>query len=449
MISSLRLTFAGSTRHSNDHQPPEHVQQKTPPPELDLFQHSNELMLNSNDAAQSMGTSILQVYLQAFLKNKQPYLSKGQQAQSIPLPRTLAQHHEQMVHLLHRVAHIGIPGKLDNGKMTLQEAFRGNHPFLVHGVLKRLRGEEGASELNRKDYLGATAIHTAILTRHFPEVEMMLKKGANPFMPDSAGKSLLQRLADMGEIQRLDQLIKPTQPCLIDDQSQVVQGLQRQAKESEQAIADYAAHFSSLSPRQRQLKLVNLGSEKAAPETEKQRLHQVLSLMRLGANIKTFDQFGYSALHWAAQNGHDGLVFAFLQRGADVNAKDDKGNTPLLNAVCSCSSKVMNMLLQAGANASLANGQGNTPLIIGAFRGTGDMVQALIDAGGNVNAANVYRETPLHLAAHSEPGFSSVVEALLKHGADPKAVDSNGTTPLDRAIAKDHENLVKILKPLQ
>ncbi len=58
------------------------------------------------------------------------------------------------------------------------------------------------------------------------------------------------------------------------------------------------------------------------------------------------------------------------------------------------------------------------------------MVQALIKAGANIEVQDEYGGTPLHVAA----GFSetpAVVQALLDAGADPKARDEDGRTPFD------------------
>ena len=63
-----------------------------------------------------------------------------------------------------------------------------------------------------------------------------------------------------------------------------------------------------------------------------------------------------------------------------------------------------------------------------------DMVGDLVKAGAKVNARNKKRQTPLHLAANANVGGSDVsseVETLLlDSGADMKAQDVFGRTPL-------------------
>ena len=40
------------------------------------------------------------------------------------------------------------------------------------------------------------------------------------------------------------------------------------------------------------------------------------------------DEYGWTALHWAALNGHKEVVQLLISNGADVNAKNSDGKTP-------------------------------------------------------------------------------------------------------------------------
>ncbi|XP_064099279.1 poly [ADP-ribose] polymerase tankyrase-1-like isoform X2 [Macrobrachium nipponense] len=64
------------------------------------------------------------------------------------------------------------------------------------------------------------------------------------------------------------------------------------------------------------------------------------------------------------------------------------------------------------------------------------MIQGIIRNGANVNARDDQGLTALHLAASGKhPISSEVVRALLNVGADPRAVDKKGNTPLHHAIS--------------
>mgnify|MGYP000023170429 FL=1 len=71
------------------------------------------------------------------------------------------------------------------------------------------------------------------------------------------------------------------------------------------------------------------------------------------------------------------------------------------------------------------------------------MVDFLIGRGANLEARDPHR-TPLFLAAHY--GRVEIVKLLIKHGADPNALDLHtGETPLDRAKLGSYHDLIKIL----
>jgi ankyrin repeat protein len=69
------------------------------------------------------------------------------------------------------------------------------------------------------------------------------------------------------------------------------------------------------------------------------------------------------------------------------------------------------------------------------------MVEFLIANGAKVNARANNGQTPLHKAANGGdrkdntpgPGHLAAATALLKHGADPRAKDDSGQSPLDLA----------------
>ena len=60
---------------------------------------------------------------------------------------------------------------------------------------------------------------------------------------------------------------------------------------------------------------------------------QLLSLIRLGANVNTKDRMGRTPLHFAAETGNFVKVKALAEAGADLNAADVMGITPLQGAV--------------------------------------------------------------------------------------------------------------------
>ncbi|CAM9790448.1 unnamed protein product, partial [Ectocarpus sp. 6 AP-2014] len=56
-------------------------------------------------------------------------------------------------------------------------------------------------------------------------------------------------------------------------------------------------------------------------------------------------------------------------------------------------------------------------------------IGALLEGGGHVNARTQHNNTPLHTAC--ERASVSVVELLLRWGADEKLANNDGDTPAD------------------
>lgn len=197
-------------------------------------------------------------------------------------------------------------------------------------------------------------------------------------------------------------------------------------------------------------------------------------LVTAGATVTAIDEDGDTPLHDVPNVK---IAKMFLQHGADALAKNKDGKTPIHTASARGDMDVVNLLLENGAYLDEADAIGQTPLILAAGSDL-DLLRLLLDRGASVNArtdagwtalyyairslspscvklllskgadANsrldkpfgVHNTTPLHYATViSRSGYSSapIILALLDHGADLEAKDSDGATPLLRAIATD------------
>ena len=98
------------------------------------------------------------------------------------------------------------------------------------------------------------------------------------------------------------------------------------------------------------------------------------------------------------------------------------------------------LILQEAGKCNLENDrdlEGRSPLHIAAWQGNASMVELLIRYGADVNAVDREQRTPLQSAAWQ--GHESVVWLLLKHGASGDQPCSQGATPL--SIGEPHEQL--------
>lgn len=185
---------------------------------------------------------------------------------------------------------------------------------------------------------------------------------------------------------------------------------------------------------------------------------KVKALLAKGADVKAKTQMGQHALIVAAGTPRaTESVKLLLAAGAPVNERGARGTTALLSALgSSCAEENAKLLLAAGADVKAIDGSG-----MGAAHAIVDcpveFLRGLIAQGANVNAQNTFGGkvragdiqlvglSPLMLAA-AQSGTTKV-KMLLEAGADVKAKDIRGMTPLHFAVSSEDQN-VEVVKLL-
>lgn len=184
---------------------------------------------------------------------------------------------------------------------------------------------------------------------------------------------------------------------------------------------------------------------------------QLRNLLLDGADPNMQDDYGESALNWAAQLGHTPIVKDLLAAGADVetrgrlfgapplilaarggfrgivsllavhadlDAADLKGATALMRAVERPDSLIkpprkinyiVKTLLEQGADPDRQDGEGYTALMWAVHWGNKDAVRLLIAYGASFTHQNLSGETALDIADGN--GDTEMVELLHELGA--------------------------------
>ncbi|KAJ0181840.1 hypothetical protein K1T71_002562 [Dendrolimus kikuchii] len=95
--------------------------------------------------------------------------------------------------------------------------------------------------------------------------------------------------------------------------------------------------------------------------------HKVQSLIDKAKNSKelvnALDNSGYTALHYAARNGHVEVCKVLLNYGGDIDAQTRSGKvTPLLKAAAAGKAATVKLLIQSGAKVDAQDVDGKTVL---------------------------------------------------------------------------------------
>ncbi|EGE01373.1 hypothetical protein TEQG_08570 [Trichophyton equinum CBS 127.97] len=172
-------------------------------------------------------------------------------------------------------------------------------------------------------------------------------------------------------------------------------------------------------------------------------------------NILDRDRAGNSySLHWAANRDRADIVKLLLDRGAEKSRKGFDGRNALGMVLYYSLSprkvepkqmETIQVLLDHGFSVDES---GMDPSLLGHAAGFTDyetvsfsrheLVKFLLSQGASVNSLDDRLNTPLHLHVSTSQPDERVVRLLLDAGADLSARNTNGETPLLRAVSALH-----------
>jgi ankyrin repeat protein len=177
-------------------------------------------------------------------------------------------------------------------------------------------------------------------------------------------------------------------------------------------------------------------------------------LIAAGADLKAIQKNGRNALHLAAASANPEAVRFLLDQKLQVNAPSSSGDTPLMNAAAAGRLETVTLLLRAGASVNDAERNALKTALMVAANGPvtpanlppddrpmmncgppadyQKIVELLLTAGADLRARDSAGHTPLHWAA-AAAGSSEIVALMISHGAQMDAKDRMGQTPLHLA----------------
>lgn len=166
-------------------------------------------------------------------------------------------------------------------------------------------------------------------------------------------------------------------------------------------------------------------------------------LLARGANPTLLNEEGSTALSSAAPSGYTSMAAKLLDHGEDINSVSVNGTTALYWAVSGGYEDTIQFLLTRGAKPDLAGKKGITPLHYTAFYGTESTMRLLLDKTEEINPRDFSGWTPLHVAALR--GSDDIVHMLLERGANANIMDKDGWIPLLIASLRGHESVTQLL----
>ncbi|RVE42748.1 hypothetical protein evm_012609 [Chilo suppressalis] len=131
------------------------------------------------------------------------------------------------------------------------------------------------------------------------------------------------------------------------------------------------------------------------------------------ATVNTQDNSGYTALHYAARNGHVDICQTLLRNGACINAQTRSGKaTPLHKAVTGGKIATVKFLIESGASIDMQDVDGQTVLHRAVEYKRDDLISVLLNASPNLR---LIKDNKGNCAVLSQPSQLQRKGALNKH----------------------------------
>ena len=172
----------------------------------------------------------------------------------------------------------------------------------------------------------------------------------------------------------------------------------------------------------------------------------VTLLLQRDAPVNVVSDKGETPLYMACKKGLAGVVKQLLDCRADVGFTTRNSNKYSLLIACEKKFRdIAVMLLDRGANTNV-NKDFETPLKFASANGDAELVKKLIHHGADVNQMQNISDTALHVAVVQCKGvenkaFVNIVQRLLTSRAGPNALNQKHETPLYLACRPTHDDV--------
>ncbi len=364
-------------------------------------------------------------------------------------------------------------------------------------IITLILDKKGA--INARNKIGDTALHIAVVKNEREIGELLISRGADIFATNAAGQSPLF-LAAQGPQQREWMLNSTTleakdglgngilhYAALWKMDSLIPILIQRGASTERKNTTGETPLFTAVKANSPSTisALIQGGANLNARDTMGDsvlhaavRWHGPLGAQELikdGADVNSRNLAGKTPLHDAIRLGMPDMVAILLKAKARLDIRDGDGNTPLMEAVMAGNPSLMETLLDQGADPMARNSRGDTPLHIAVALNRQDMTTLLLGRGVSIHAENGSGQTPFQVAlstsanmvstlltkdrlssyddrgqsplhiAVAQHSSGTIIQTIINLGASLSVIDSDGKTPLRRAVDEGSWDTARIL----
>lgn len=170
-------------------------------------------------------------------------------------------------------------------------------------------------------------------------------------------------------------------------------------------------------------------------------------LLRHGAAADKKDHTGDNALHLAVRMGNLEAARILLKHTPLIQyTRDSSNNTPLIIASHGNNLDMIHLLIFHSSPGDWQNRDGYTALIMAVYCNNKEIVKALLQRKACPLEKQEYShgDTALHLAIKCN--YVEIVRMLVEHGAPLDKQNQHRQTPIDIALIKNNQDIIKILQ---
>ena len=284
------------------------------------------------------------------------------------------------------------------------------------------------------DSLDQTVLHYAVLTGNAEIVREVLNTGQICIDARTASGMTPLHLAVVRKDEEMeDELLKHGASSISLDQLPICDADARNIDDWLQSFTEFHDSATVAPPDsvtdEKYVRSANVNSLKCLPENENASLHFVAA----NGNVETIrqssgmwcdidakDDYGLTALHWAAGKGRTEVALELIEHGAEKTKVAKGFGTPLHQAAANGHTETLRMLLDKDCPAGILDEEGATPLHYAALWGNNnETISLLLQEKCTVSCRDQYGLTPLHFAVlgRCPRRCEQTIVTLLEHGA--------------------------------